>query len=74
MTGRLEYLIDFKGVTNGGNICFGNDANGTIRGNGSLTTGNLPIQRVAYVQCLKQNLISVRKICKAGHHVEFNDE
>ena len=36
--------------------------------------GNFSIQRVAYVEGLKHNLISVGQLCKAGHRVEIDDE
>ena len=74
MTGRLEYLRDFRPICNGGNVTFGNSANGVIRGYGVLTTGNFSIQKVAYVEGLKHNLISVGQLCKAGHRVEFDDQ
>ncbi|XP_023756124.1 uncharacterized protein LOC111904606 [Lactuca sativa] len=74
MTGMLEYLCDFKAVTNGGHVTFGNDANITIQGYGVLTNGNFSIQRVTYVEGLKHNLISVGQFCKAGHRVEFDEE
>ena len=74
MTGRLEYLRDFRPICNGGNVTFGNNANGIIRGYDVLTTGNFSIQKVAYVESLKHNLISVGQLCKVGHRVEFDDQ
>ena len=69
MTGRLEYLRDFRPICNGGNVTFGNNANGVIRGYGVLTTGNFSIQKVAYVEGLKHNLISVAQIRDDDHEV-----
>ena len=46
MTGRLEYLRDFKPVSEGGFVTFGNDFNGKIMGNGVLTNGNFTILSV----------------------------
>ena len=74
MTGRSQYLCDFKADTNGGHVTFGNDANGTIQGYRLLTNENFSIQRVAYIEGLKRNLISVGQLCKTGHHAEFDDE
>lgn len=74
MIGRLEYLPDFKAVTHGDHVIFGNNENGTIRGYGVLKNGNFSIQRVAYIEGLKYNLITVGQLCKVGHRVEFDDE
>ena len=60
----LEYRCDFTVVTNGGQITFGNDSNGTIRGYNILTNDNFSIQRVSYVEGLKHNLICVGKSAK----------
>ena len=72
MTGRLDYLHDFKPVSEGGFVTFGNDANGKIMDYGVLTNGNFTIRRVAYVHGLKHNLISVGQLCNTGHRVEFD--
>ena len=72
MTGRLDYLRDFKPVSEGGFVTFGNDANRKIMGCGVLTNGNFTIRRVAYVHGLKHNLISVGQLCNTGHRVEFD--
>ncbi|KAI3510746.1 hypothetical protein L1887_17880 [Cichorium endivia] len=39
MTGRLEFLRDYREVNFGGYITFGNDANGIIKGYGLVSTG-----------------------------------
>ena len=72
MTGRLEYLRDFKPIQKGGHVTFGNDENGIILGYGILTNGEFTIRRVAYVHGLKHNLISVKQLCNVGHRVEFD--
>ena len=59
MTGVLEYLCNFKVVSHGGHITFWNDDNGKIQLDGVLTNGNFSIQRVAYVEDLKLNIICV---------------
>ena len=72
MTGRLDYLRDFKPIKQGGFVTFGNDENGTIMGYGILTNGEFTVRRVAYVHGLKHNLISVKQLCNVGHRVEFD--
>ena len=44
MTGRLDFLREYKLCSNGGYITFGNDTNGIIRGHDILTNGNFLIQ------------------------------
>ena len=72
MTGRLNYLREFKPIQGGGYVTFGNDENGIILGYGILTNGEFTIRKVAYVQGLKHNLISVKQLCNVGHRVEFD--
>ena len=74
MTGRLEYLRDFRTISGGGHVTFGNNANGTIRGYSVLNMENFSIKWVAFVEGIKHNLISVRQLCEAGHRVEFDSE
>ena len=74
MTGRLDFLREYKLCSNGGYVTFGNDTNGIIRGHDILTNGNFSKQRVAYVAGLKDNLISVAMLTDAHHHVEFDDK
>ena len=74
MTGRLEYLRDFRPICNVGNVTFRNNANRIIQVYVVITTRNSSIQMVAYVEGLKHNLISVGQLCKAVHRVEFDDD
>ena len=74
MTGRLDFLRDYKLCADGGYVTFGNDANGIIRGYGILTNRNFTIQKVAFVAGLKHNLISVAMLTDAQNRVEFDDE
>ncbi|KAI3505828.1 hypothetical protein L1887_28113 [Cichorium endivia] len=74
MTGRLEFLRDYREVSFGGYVTFGNDANGIIKGYSVLTNGNFTIQKVAYVLGLKHNLISVGQLVSTGFRVEFDNE
>ncbi|KAI3690740.1 hypothetical protein L2E82_48947 [Cichorium intybus] len=74
MTGRLEFLRDYREVSFGGYVTFGNDTNGIIKGYGALTNGNFTIQKVAYVLGLKHNLISVSQLVSTGLRVEFDNQ
>ncbi|KAI3510751.1 hypothetical protein L1887_17885 [Cichorium endivia] len=74
MIGRLEFLRDYREVSFGGYVTFGNDANGIIKGYGVLTNGNFTIQKVAYVLGLKHSLISVGQLVSTGLRVEFDNE
>ena len=74
MTGRIEFLRDFKSVHSGGFVTFGNDSNGIIKGYGAITNGNFTIRKVAFVEGLKHNLISVGQLCDTGHRVEFDSK
>ncbi|KAI3708761.1 hypothetical protein L2E82_38185 [Cichorium intybus] len=74
MTGRLEFLRDYREVNFGGYVTFGNDANGIIKGYGVLTNGNFTIQKVAYVLILKYNIVSVGQLVSTGLRVEFDNE
>lgn len=59
MTGMKECLRDFKNLANAGVGKFWNDSNFTIKGYGKIKNGKFTIKRVAFVEGLKQNLISV---------------
>ncbi|KAI3510684.1 hypothetical protein L1887_17816 [Cichorium endivia] len=74
MTGRLEFLRDYREVSFGGYVTFGNDANGIIKGYGVLTNGNFTIQKVPYVLRIKHNLINVGQLVTTGLRVEFDNE
>ncbi|KAL4573036.1 hypothetical protein LXL04_019829 [Taraxacum kok-saghyz] len=74
MTGRLDFLREYKLCSNGGYVTFGNDTNGIIRGHGTLTNGYFSIKRVVYVAGLKHNLINVAILTDAQLRVEFDDK
>ena len=54
-------------------MTFGNDAPGKIRGKGivSLSNGRSKAEDVLFVDCLKNNLLSVSQICDRGCDVTF---
>ena len=72
MTGRLEYLRDYRPTKKIDFVTFVNDSNGVIKGYGVLTNGLITIQRVAFVSGLKHNLVSVGQLCRANFRVEFD--
>jgi hypothetical protein len=59
-----------------GNVTFGNDAPGKIKGKGmvSLSNGKVKAQYVLFVECLKHNLISVSHVCDQGCEVVFTSK
>ena len=56
----------------GPSINFGNDGSGKTEGYGVLNNGQVKFRRVAYVNGLKYNLISVSQLCDDGYQVLFN--
>ena len=75
MTGRRESLRDFRSIKNGGTIRYGNNGRSPLRGYGSITNGPVTIKRVAYVEGLQHNLISVsRLVVGTGNCITFNDD
>ena len=75
MTGRREELREFRSLTNGGSVKYGNNSFGTIKGYGMITNGDLMIRKVVYVEGLQHNLISVSKLMVGTRlKVSFNDD
>ena len=59
MTGRKEELREYRELKNGGLVKFGNNALREIKGYGMITNGHFSIRKVAYVEGMQHNLISV---------------
>ncbi|KAI3496474.1 hypothetical protein L1887_38838 [Cichorium endivia] len=75
MTGRREELREYQSLRNGGRIRYGNNATGEIKGYGMITNGELSIRKVAYVEGLQHNLISVSQlVVGTGLKVTFDEE
>nr|KAJ0203047.1 hypothetical protein LSAT_V11C500252350 [Lactuca sativa] len=75
MTGRKEELREFRSLKDGGSVKFGNNSYGTIKGYGMITNGDFSIIKVAYVEGLQHNLISVSQlVVGTGLKVSFDDE
>ncbi|KAJ9567970.1 hypothetical protein OSB04_003936 [Centaurea solstitialis] len=62
MTGRKELLANFK-QKYGGNVRFGNKLSAPIMGYGDILHHKITINKVAYVEGLSHNLLSIRKFC-----------
>jgi hypothetical protein len=72
MTGDKSKLISLK-ENKSGNVTFGNDAPGTIRGKGlvSLSNGRGKAQDLLFVDGLKHNILSVSQMCDRRCEVTF---
>ncbi|KAI3503844.1 hypothetical protein L1887_32298 [Cichorium endivia] len=74
MTGKKEYLRDYR-TLDAGNVRFGNNDTRPIRGYGKITNCQFTINRVAFVEGLKHNLVSISQlVVGTGNAVTFNDE
>ena len=75
MTGKIEYLKDFRELQGAGYVKFGNNNLAEIKGYGKITNGDFTINKVAYVKGLKHNLISVSQlVVGTGLKVSFDEE
>ncbi|KAI3746509.1 hypothetical protein L6452_08943 [Arctium lappa] len=70
MTGNKELISSFK-AKSGGAVTFGDNKQGQIKGYGELLRGKVSISKVAYVDGLKHNLISISQLCDHGFDVKF---
>src|SRR4051812_20542764 len=74
MTGRKDYLRDYRTLTNAGKVKYGNNETGDIKGYGMITNRELSIRKVAYVEGLQHNLISVSQlVVGSGMKVTFDE-
>ncbi|KAI3510701.1 hypothetical protein L1887_17834 [Cichorium endivia] len=75
MTGKKEYLRDYRTLDDAGNVRFGNNDTCPIRGYGKITNGQFTINPVAFVEGLKHNLVSISQlVVGTGNAVTFNDQ
>ncbi|KAI3737799.1 hypothetical protein L2E82_27811 [Cichorium intybus] len=75
MTGRKEYLRDYRNLDDAGNVRFGNNETCPIRGYGKITNGQFTVNRVAFVEGLKHNLVSISQlVVGTGNAVTFNNQ
>ncbi|KAJ9544376.1 hypothetical protein OSB04_024083 [Centaurea solstitialis] len=72
MTGRKELLANFKQKL-GRNVRFGNKLSAPIMGYGDILHHKITINKVAYVEGLSHNLLSIGKFCDKGLEVNFRE-
>ncbi|KAJ9544944.1 hypothetical protein OSB04_024651 [Centaurea solstitialis] len=72
MTGRKELLANFK-QKYGGNVRFGNKLSAPIMGYGDILYHKITINKVAYVEGLSHNLLSIGKFCDKKLEVNFRE-
>ncbi|GKD18641.1 hypothetical protein Tco_1207799 [Tanacetum coccineum] len=70
MTGIKQYLHRYS-KESGPKVVFGDDSSGDIEGYGSVNCNGITFTRVAYVNGLKHNLISISQLCDANYKVLF---
>jgi hypothetical protein len=75
MTGDKSKFLSLS-ESKSGNVTFGNDAPGKIKGKGmvSLSNGKGKAQDVLFVDGLKHNLLSVSQVCDRGCEVVFTSK
>ena len=71
MNGHKGYLGDFKITTPGQYATFGNNMKGEGMGHGNISNKNFTVKRVAYVDGLKHNIISIAQLCDNDQEVLF---
>lgn len=71
MTGYKSVLIDYH-EEKGPSVTFGGDGQGHTRGYGTLTNGATTFKRVAYVEGLMHNLLSISQLYDKNHKVSFS--
>lgn len=70
MTGNKDLLSDYI-EKDGPEVIFGDNNSGKTRGYGTVGKGSLTVRKVAYVEGLKHNLLSISQLCDKGHQVIF---
>ncbi|KAJ9539388.1 hypothetical protein OSB04_032121 [Centaurea solstitialis] len=71
MTGSKSVLSDYHDER-GPSVTFGGNGRGQTRGYGTLTNGVTTFKRVAYVEGLMHNLLSISQLCDKNHKVSFS--
>ncbi|KAI3735667.1 hypothetical protein L6452_15175 [Arctium lappa] len=70
MTGQKDLLTEYK-EEKGPSVTFGGNGKGFTRGFGVLSNGTTTFRRVAYVDGLKHNLLSISQLCDKDYEVRF---
>ncbi|KAJ9553800.1 hypothetical protein OSB04_017845 [Centaurea solstitialis] len=71
MTGSKFVLSNYR-EERGPAVTFGGNGKGQTRGYGTLTNGVTTFKRVAYVEGLMHNLLSISQLCDKNHKVSFS--
>ncbi|KAI3678411.1 hypothetical protein L6452_37702 [Arctium lappa] len=71
MTGQKDLLTEYK-EEKGPSVIFGGNGKGYTRGFGVLSNGTTTFRRVAYVDGLKHNLLSISQLCDKDYEVRFS--
>ena len=72
MTGNKELLFEYEKKIGGGTLTFGDNRKGQIKGYDVILRRYVDINKMAYVNGLKHNLISVSQLYDNGLDVKFN--
>ncbi|KAI3681723.1 hypothetical protein L6452_36527 [Arctium lappa] len=70
MTGQRNLLTEYK-EEKGPSVTFGGNGKGYTQGFGVLSNGTTTFRRVAYVDGLKHNLLSISQLCDKDYEVRF---
>ena len=70
MTGNKALLSNYV-EKEGPSVIFGDNGSGKTRGYGSAGNGAISFSKVAYVEGLQHNLLSISQLCDKGHQVTF---
>ena len=73
MTGVKSFLHKYVEEP-GPNVVFGDNSSAPTEGYGSVNCNGIVFTRIAYVNGLKYNLISVSQLCDAKYIVQFDDK
>ncbi|KAJ9561789.1 hypothetical protein OSB04_006949 [Centaurea solstitialis] len=71
MTGSKSVISNYR-EERGPAVTFGGNGKGQTRGYGTLTNGVTTFKRVAYVEGLMHNLLSISQLCNKNHKVSFS--
>ncbi|XP_024976198.1 uncharacterized protein LOC112514096 [Cynara cardunculus var. scolymus] len=72
MIGNKSLLINYVSEP-GPAVTFGDNSRGTTKGYGVLSNGSVTFNRVAYVDGLKHNLLSISQLCDLNFIVKFEE-
>ncbi|KAJ9567585.1 hypothetical protein OSB04_003551 [Centaurea solstitialis] len=71
MTGSKSVLSNYR-EERGPAVTFGGNGKGQTRGYGTLANGVTTFKRVAYIEGLMHNLLSISQLCDKNHKVSFS--